>query len=176
MIDLKLELWLINNWSNAVLIYWLIYYITCQDTDENVEKVLTVRFIDWWIDKKFDLWLINILIYYYIDWLIGCFDCPDTDENLEEVETARFIGEETLGIISQCLDGTQIPELSSKVGWGVSLQLVSFDINSINFSLNVNIFIQTWQKKSSKIFSGAVGLSVNASPYKYSSPSYCLPC
>ncbi|XP_023337496.1 transcription factor IIIB 90 kDa subunit isoform X2 [Eurytemora carolleeae] len=38
----------------------------------------------------------------------------DTDENLEEVETARFIGEETLGIISQCLDGTQIQELSSK--------------------------------------------------------------
>ena len=59
--------------------------------------------------------MINILIYCYID-------CPDTDENLEEVETARFIGEETLGIISQCLDGTQIQELSSKVGGGGGVQ------------------------------------------------------
>ena len=69
-----------------------------------------------------------------IDWLIDFIDCLDTDENLEEMETARFIGEETLGIISQCLDGTQIQELSSKVGApGVSKKNYGFR-KVLNFS------------------------------------------
>lgn len=38
----------------------------------------------------------------------------DTDENSEDNETARFIGEETMGIISQCLDGKVNVEMTSQ--------------------------------------------------------------